>query len=430
MFSIFSRNHPAFQTREIQRVEVDGILRRTILLSVMGIPVGYVASGIFFTAFGLHMGMTKLHFGVLGTMLLLIRFTRLLAPAVEEREPSRKRAWFMLISAARIVLLSFVLGMFVPITPWMILAVAAFYTALHGVAVPLWHSWTWDYVPPGRFARFWARRNFWRRLGDTVFLLGAAFALDRVPEQHQRVVLCALFALFIAVGLVQAFWHLKIPEPPRTKPQASSVAKLADALRNRPFRNLLLLMGLWTFADSICSPFVNPYLLEDLGLSSQLVVPVLLRQVVPTLCALATLGLWGRVLDGPHVRPAVIISVLFWCTIPLFYYLAEPGKFSLIVAMLLAAAVLSGIFPVGFGLAKVLLTARLSGADKTMPAALMAVVPSLGGAIGATIGTYFVGTAEARDVFILSLAARAAVVPAACLLLRARGAADGPRAEA
>jgi len=414
---IFSRSHPAFQPREVSQDELGPVLRLNIALTVLGIPAGYVAGGIFFTAFALSMGMTKSQFGALATALSLVGLMRLLSPAVQERVGSRKYAWFMLVSASRLVVLPFVLGMFLKLNPWLIVGLVVVRAGLASLAAPLWQSWTWDYVPQRSFASFWAKRKFWVRLAGTCFVLAAAFALDRIPGHYQRQALSCAFTAFIAIGLAQAVLHLRIPEPPAATRGMSSIGKLAEALRSGPFRNLLFLMAMWSFAASICAPFVSPYMLDDLGLRSRLLVAVALTQLVPTFCSLATLRLWGRALDSRHTREAVVVSAAFWAAIPLFYYLATPDEPSFALTMLVAAAVLSGIFPWGFGLAKVLLTVRMSGADKTMPAALMAVVPGLGATLGAALGTFLVAAAGVRGVFIISMAARLVVAFAVWLLL-------------
>ena len=65
-----------------------------------------------------------------------------------------------------------------------------------------------------------------------------------------------------------------------------------------------------------------------------------------------------------------------------------------------------------------------------MPAAMIFAVQSVGAMVGAAVGTYFVAMGEARNVFAVSFATRAAVVLVAFLLLVQSGsnsAAAGPR---
>ncbi len=124
------RSRPAFKQREIEQSELKQVLRRSIGLALVSIPAGYVAGGILFTAFALHMGMTKFHFGVLGTLLSVMGVLRVLSPAVEERCGNRKYAWFMLVTASRLALLPLVLGVFLKLDPWVIVGLVAFHGAL------------------------------------------------------------------------------------------------------------------------------------------------------------------------------------------------------------------------------------------------------------------------------------------------------------
>jgi predicted MFS family arabinose efflux permease len=103
-----------------------------------------------------------------------------------------------------------------------------------------------------------------------------------------------------------------------------------------------------------------------------------------------------------------------WSLIPLFFYLATPENALPVMGVVWG---ISGVFPAAVSLAIPLVTARLSGLDKTMPAALTSIVISLGCAAGSAAGTLMLHTWKVRDVFMASFAGRSTVVLAMFLLL-------------
>jgi len=429
MLSIPNSSHPLFQPRQIEPDEVRWVLRRNIWTSALAVIGAGAIGGVFFTAFGLEMGMTKYHFGVLSAVLSLVGLVRLFSAAVQEREVSRKYAWFMLRLAARVLLFPLALGIFMRLSPWAIIALVGGHALLSALSDPIWQSWTWDYVPAETFGSFWARRKFWIRLSGMTFTFGAALVMDRIPSQHRQEVLAALITMLILVGGAYVFFHIRIPEPPRRARPASSMSKIAQAVRNSPFRSLLFVSALWSFAASTSTPFVVPYILDDLGLHANLTMAVALMQVVPSVCTVVVVRFWGRSVDTRHPARVMLACSFFWCLVPLLYYLVDPASRSEAIGIVALAYVIGGVFPIGFALGKVLLTARMSGKDKTMPAALMTVMASVGSMLGAALGTYFVraaqagGVVEFKNVFALGFAMRAIVVAAVFLVLvrRARG---------
>jgi len=100
----------------------------------------------------------------------------------------------------------------------------------------------------------------------------------------------------------------------------------------------------------------------------------------------------------------------------LLYYYATPqnGVWTMGVVW-----VISGIFPTAVTLAIPLVTARLSGLDKTTPAALGAVAMSMGAAMGSAAGTVILRTWSVHHAFMLSFAARLAATLLMFLLIRA-----------
>jgi len=317
------------------------------------------------------------------------------------------------------------LGLAFPIAPWVILMVVTLYTALGSVGTPLWLSWTLDYVPMSVYARFFARRTFWINLCGMLFFLLAAWVVgfSVTGTAARRQLLSGVFVLLLVLGIVDLLFHVGIPEPPRKAPPARIKARIIEPLSSPTFRNWLLVTGIWDFTVGLSGAFGMPYMMTELGFSNRLLLASVMTSVVPTLCSLATLRLWGRLLDTRYTAPIMALGCGAWSVIPLLFYFATPENG---VWMMGVVWVISGIFPAAVTLAQPLITARLSDLDKTTPAALRFVVASIGAAAGSAAGTIILRRWSVHHAFMASFVGRLAAALLMLFLVEvpSRGAAD------
>ncbi len=155
-------------------------------------------------------------------------------------------------------------------------------------------------------------------------------------------------------------------------------------------------------------------MMYELGFKQRFFTAVVLTAAVPAVGALLTLPFWGRVLDRRHPGRVVAFCYAFWAFIPVFYHRATPANALWMVGIAWAIA---GVFPTGFLVARPVMTARLSGEDKTMPAALIWVKHSVGLMLGSAVGTLIVRAHGTQAVFMVSFAGRAVAAFLAFLLL-------------
>lgn len=382
------------------------MLGRNIWTGVLGnISLLYMTSGVLFVAYCHEMGVQKYHFGIMQGLASLTVLLMLLSPAIEEHFGRRKYPWFMLNFAARAVLAPLLLGLFLRVSPWVIVALIVLHTALASTGTALWHSWTWDYIPLPVLARFSARRTFWVRLACTAFFLAAALLVNLTSANSagRRQLLSGIFVFLFVLGIVDLIFHVRIPEPPRKAPPAHTFSKFLEALKNESFRNWLFVMAIWSFTIQISGPFSVPYMMKELGFENRMFTASILAGAVPAIGALATVRLWGRLLDARHTGLIVAACCSVWSLIPLLFYFATRENAFL---MMIAVWGISGIFPAAVTLAIPLMTARLSGLDKTMPAALSLIVMSMGWACGSAVGTLILRTWSVQHAFMASFAGR------------------------
>ena len=404
MPSILSPKHPQYEPRQIQGREIDWMLRRNIWTGVLGsLSVSFMTGGVFFTVYCQRMGMQTYQFGALSTLVYLMFPLVLFSAAIEEHFGRRKYPWVILAMLSRAVLVPLALGLFMRLNPWLIMALVVASVAFSNLGSPLWVSWTWGYIPTGSLGRFTARKSLWVTLVMALFGLCGATLVRYTPSEHQVRVISAMFVVLAVLGFVDLAFHAQIPEPPRESPPARSRTKVWQAVRHAPFRNWLLVMGIWYFALSLGGPFCVPYMMRDLGFGKKMLTAAVLVGVVPAAGSLLTLHFWGRRADVRHPGKVIAACCGVWATIPFFYYVSTPANALWVLG---TAWAIAGVFPVVVSVSMPLMTARLSGKDKTMPAALFYVVLQVGGMLGAAVGTYIVHRHGVHSAFMASLAAR------------------------
>ena len=402
--ALIDPNHADYRPRQLRAEEIPWMLHRNIWTGVLGeLFYIYLTSGIYFTAFCQAMGMQDYQFGVLGALVALSTALMLFASLIEVKFGGRKYPWFVLSGISRACFFPFVLGFFVPLNPWLIIALYVFGMALARLGEPLWFSWVYGYVPSEMMGRFWARRSFWAVVGSCSFGLSAAILIRALPDEYTMQVITAAFALLIVGGMVDLYFHRQIPEGPRTATEHGALAKALATFKNASFRRWMIAVCSWSFAVCVSGPFCLPYMMKDLGFREDFLGAAVLVTILPAAGSLMTLRLWGKAADRWDPAKLVVVCYAVWASLPLFYWLADGPHTFLLLAVCWA---LAGVFPRAVFVLSSVLTPRLAGEDRTMPVAMLAVMASVGGACGSLVGTVIVKNFGIVQVFPASLVAR------------------------
>ena len=175
---------------------------------------------------------------------------------------------------------------------------------------------------------------------------------------------------------------------------------------------------LWHFVMMISGPFSLPYMMGTLGFQKspdRLALATVLTVVVAGVSTMCAMWAAGRLCDKTDPRLVAVTCYFFWAVIPLFYFLASPRA---PVPIMVVSWTFTGMFPAAAGVAVTMLVERFSGADKTMSAALMTIMPlAVGATLGSALGTLIVRYFGTRTAFGVSFAARTTAAFAIALLL-------------
>lgn len=360
--------------------------------------------------------------GAVVTVQQLATVAQVVGALVAERFRTKKGVWFVLAIVHRGVwFLPVGLAFLAPHRPalaatilvWLVAGSAIFAQMSAG----LWYSWMADLVPERMRSRYWAGRI---SIVTLAYLFGLAlfgYLLDRFPDPRQPdgswTGFAIVFAIGAAIGCIDIFVHLFVPEPHSAPPQRreSMVRYILAPLRDPDFRALTMSMGIWTFGVGILGAFPIVYVTRTFGVSYSLLSAWLICSSIST----AVTGfLWGRLMQRTGARtfgalmmlmgPVAGLSWFFLADRPVELALPLLGVQSLPQAMIVlcATSLLAGGFYAGVSLCQLNLTAALApkGAEKTVWISLHFTFAGLMGAAGPLAGGAIVDYMAAHPIHV------------------------------
>lgn len=324
-----------------------------------------VGGNTFSYGYAILLGATNAHLGVLTALPQLAALGQTIAAWLLQRIRSRRRLVVAACLVSRSVFfvapaLPFVIGRDRAL--WVFMALFGLAALAHALAANGWTSWMADIVPPSVRGRYFSRRNnLCNMVGLSVGLLGAV-ALDAWSGERAGVSaeadarrlagFCAVFGAAALAGGLSTRLLARQPEPERKHEDAAgddaAPASLATLLltpfRDPGFRAVLLFLTVFSFVNGLGNPFWAAFVLEDLEQSYGFLT---FMGLLNGLAGLATLPLWGRLIDRFGARPCMAISIAVGATHPLYFLIATP-TFTLPIW---ADAISSGIMWGGYNLA-------------------------------------------------------------------------------
>ena len=392
------------------------------------------AGELYFPAFVYTLALGEVATGLVASLPPVVgALLSLVSPWAVARLGSHKRWATLAAGLQALAFVPMILGAALGHMPaWLIFAVASLYWFGGFGAGAAWSTWIGTLVPRRLRSRWFGLRSRAIQAGTLAgFLLtGLTLGLvtgwesvrDADPETLRRVML-AFAGLFLFAGLCRvlstallARQHEPDPLPAGTRAVPlrelwTRVRAHPDSHTGRDVRLILYVACVW-FASNTAAPFINPYLLEIVGVGY---LPYALLVGLVMLGKALTLATLGRVAARYGARRLLLVGGLGLTPIGLFWALSSH------VAWLAAVQLYSGVvwacFELGLWL---LLLDHLKEEERT---SLMGIhflgnysAMALGSLVGASLlRTLGEDAAAYHWVFILSTVARVAT---AVLLLR------------
>jgi len=266
-------------------------------------------------AFGLINGIPQ------AAMLLQIPFAMLVS-----RTHRRKRYILTYGLFSRAIWVTFgLIPMLVPnrpagLQPWTMISLLVLSSCCSAAINVCWFPWFSDLAPE-------RIRGHWFSVRDTIvaranFAFGIAIArlLDTLPQESRFVV---IFAVGGFLGMMDMICFGFCEESYTSEPARLHLSAAADALKNRPFRRLILMWTAWCFTTHLCEPYLSRYSINVMGLSfTRMTVCGTAMASVMTILAIRR---WVRAMDDFGSRSVMLVASVGAAIANLFYLFSTPG---------------------------------------------------------------------------------------------------------
>ena len=249
--------------------------------------------------------------------MLLGSVIQFLVPAIADPAKGRKHYVLLGVRMQAIFLFTAAFTGFLPASaaPWAYAAAIALAAVSSSATGSYWTDWMGDLIPGAARGRHFAWRSFWFAWMYLACALTAGAVARRFDPHHAPWLLfCGIFAIAALLRTGSLACLRRQFEP------AASVAREAfSPLRFRPSRDFLawsLATSCFGAAAAMSGPFFSLWYLRDLRFDYLTVATALSATV---LGSIATLKLWGRMMDNFGTSRTLWVSGLLVCFIPVPY---------------------------------------------------------------------------------------------------------------
>ena len=350
--------------------------------------------------------MSKYQLGIMFSLVSFAVAFQIFGWALEDFWGNRKYPWYIFSILSRLCFVPIVFSFWIPVGPLSIISLCLASAIFGNLAVPSWSSWLYDLISEKQLAGFMSKRSAVIQLFMLVIALFASLAMQQSDYAHKMMIVRLVFAFGLTLGIIDLFFHVKIPEPIKKTQgiKEGSLKIIVKPWSDKKFRQWMMIMLLWTASINICEPFFIPYLMEDLGFENRFVMLTLVSVCLVQLSGFISFLFWGRIIERFGMRKVFLVCHCLWSIVPLFYMLSASLKPILLISI---AWLITGIFVNGTTIVNPAITSMLTKDKKRSTyLAVLTITSSLFGGFGTLIGSLIVKYFSIRYVFPVSLAAR------------------------
>ncbi|MDD3627314.1 MAG: MFS transporter [bacterium] len=344
--------------RSTFRISITEGIFAQIFLSLLG------PGSVFLTKFGVMLGALPMHFGILSAIGQFSQIFQPLGLLFTRSLESRKKAVIKIITVGRF------LGIFYGILPllfpeytaiWIFLFLFLCSTSIQAIGGNAWIAWIADIIPLRIRGRFFAvRTQFLMFAGLITGIIGSLFIdlfegetsvlavgirnFFNNPEffQSSNLKYSFLIVFFLAVtaGIIGLFILNKQYEKKKDIETGSIKGVLKESFSDSNFRRLLFFGMWWMFTVGIGSPFWQPFMIKNLGMS---MFYIQIYGIISTFTSLLFLKFWGKLIDYFGNKTSMRIAIVLGGLNPLVWVFASRDVYWFIFV----EAVTSGIMWAG-----------------------------------------------------------------------------------
>lgn len=367
--------------------------------------VGALYGGVILVGFALELGATPFVIGLLAAIPFLAQLGQIPAIVLIERWRQRRRLALIVVTAARMVILSLALVPFVAreeLKLPLLIAAQVGITLLGSFAGCAINSWFHQFLAGRELGKLYAQRLFWSMVLGSLGALAAGHLIEQWPPGERAEPYAACFVLAALAGFIGVGALARIPEPRMqdTGPHLPIRTLLLTPLRDLNFRRLIIFIASWNFASNLAAPFLTVYLLKQQNFGLGVVTAMWATSQVANAL---TLFAWGRLSDRLSNKAilATALPAYFGCLIAL-PMTTVPDHHALSVPLLWLIHALMGMASGGIGLATGNIGLKLAPQSKgTSYLASVSLAGAVAAGLAALIGGALAQWFEARQLSVL-----------------------------
>ncbi len=298
-------------------------MRLSVLEGIPGICFVVGTSGSVLTGYALYLGATPFEIGLISSVPLLGQLVSPLMAWLAGLLGRRKPLTLVMAFLGRVIWFPVLaLPALLPTEnrPILLLVVIALSGMFNSSAAVLWVSWMGDVIPAKERGQYIGFRNgFLGVIGMLASLAAGAF-IDRFnsPVDFQTVL-----GIATVLGAISALMLSGHTEPRTLQARLNLKTTWIEPFTDPNFRRVLLFSSYWTFSVLIATPFVIPYLLNQLQMSYTQIATL---GVIGAVSALLFGPIWGRIADRTGSKPVLVFNTIVAGTLlPATWMLATPG---------------------------------------------------------------------------------------------------------
>lgn len=185
-----------------------------------------------------------------------------------------------------------------------------------------WFPWFSDMCPIRIRGRWLSFRDSILAVGSLLFGLLVAYLLDILPIDSKYIV---IFLIGGALGVMDMVCFGFAPEVAPTSSKKIQMGKtIVEALKNKPFRQLIIMWTAWCFTANLSGAYLTPYAMNSMGLNFMQIT--VFGTVAASVATVFIVPRWGRAMDQFGARNVMLLGCIGASLTPLFYLISTPGN--------------------------------------------------------------------------------------------------------
>jgi len=390
----------SFSEGEIQKnlknITIDGYTSKIMVV---------LSTGPFLVAFALLLGANNFIIGLLAAIPPLVQIIHI--PSIQLVEKIRKRRIITLISLTlyRICIFLMALIPFIYSLEFGLIFLIIFLilqSVFASIGHTSWASWMHDTIPLNQLGVFYSKRIMLSTTISLIASLLAAIYIDYwVPSNLKSQIFrySIIFIIAFIFGMISIYFISRISESRMIESESKiKFSKMIiEPFKDKNYRNLLIFLGVWSFAINLAAPFFTVYMLKKLQFSITLII---FFTIISQITTILFLRIWGLLVDRFSNKsvlniccPLLIICIFAWI------FTSLPHLYFFIIPLLIIIHIFMGISMAGIILATQNISLKLAPKGKgNSYLAVTTVVTSLGLGIAPIIGGIFADYFESSEL--------------------------------